>query len=60
MDLAKPELRALIDLRNKPQFVQPLSRALEPVHAAPDGTNEATTTSVMHPVERPEGRIAAH
>jgi hypothetical protein len=29
MDLANPEMRALIDLRNKPQYVQVLSPAPE-------------------------------
>ena len=61
MDLANPELRALIDLGNKPQFIQPLSRAPEPVgQASADRADEMSTAMTARVDERAEGRISRH
>jgi hypothetical protein len=55
MDLSKPEMRALIDLRSKPQFIDPLTRApeqvLEPVSDRADHISTAGES---------EGRISTH
>ena len=61
MDLAKPEMRALIDLRNKPQFVKAVSRNREPVASLqPDRTDEPVIGLTPQPDGRSEGRISTH
>jgi hypothetical protein len=61
MDLAKPEMRALIDLRNKPQFIQPLSRAPEEVpRIVTDRADEIGTTLLRQADGGSEGRISPH
>ena len=57
MDLAKPEMRALIDLRNKPQYTQPLSRAPEQMTDRADEIGMGLTPQVDG---GSEGRISAH
>ena len=57
MDLANPEMRALIDLRNKPQYVPPLSRAPEEVADRVDEIGMGLTPQVDG---GSEGRISTH
>jgi hypothetical protein len=58
MDLAKPEMRALIDLRNKPQYVHPLSRAPEEMPRVCDGAGEIGIA--RQDDGGSEGRISTH
>jgi hypothetical protein len=62
MDLAKPEMRALIDLRNKPQFLPAAAqRGAEELGSAKAGTADGTVSPVLAAIDRPsEGRISAH
>ena len=54
-------MRALIDLGNKPQFIQPLSRGPEPVsQATADRADEMSTAMTARADERAEGRILRH
>ena len=57
MDLANPEMRALIDLRNKPQYVPPLSRAPEQMADRVDEIGMGLTPQVGG---GSEGRISTH
>jgi hypothetical protein len=57
MDLANPEMRALIDLRNKPQYVPPLSRAPEQMADRVDDIGMGLTPQVDG---GSEGRISTH
>jgi hypothetical protein len=57
MDLANPEMRALIDLRNKPQYVQPLSRAPEQMA---DRVDEIGMGQTPQADGESEGRISTH
>ena len=57
MDLANPEMRALIDLRNKPQYVPPLSRAPEQMAYRVDEIGMGLTRQVDG---ESEGRISTH
>jgi hypothetical protein len=58
MDLANPEMRALIDLRNKPQYVQRLSRAPEEMPGVSDGAGEIGMA--RQDDGGSEGRISTH
>ncbi|MDF2766847.1 MAG: hypothetical protein K0S81_3842 [Rhodospirillales bacterium] len=58
MDLAKPEMRALIDLRNKPQFMQAVTRGYEGYPQAPDQADHGGR--LMAQVEQADGRISTH
>jgi hypothetical protein len=62
MDLAKPEMRALIDLRNKPQFLPAAAhRGTEELGSVKAGAADGTVSSVLAAIDRPpEGRISAH
>jgi hypothetical protein len=61
MDLAKPEMRALIDLRNKPQYAQPLSRAPEQMPpTVADRTDEIGMGLTRQVDGGTEGRISTH
>jgi hypothetical protein len=57
MDLANPEMRALIDLRNKPQYVQALSRAPDQMTDRVDEIGMGLTPQVDGGSER---RISTH
>jgi hypothetical protein len=57
MDLANPEMRALIDLRNKPQYLQALSRAPDQMTDRVDEIGMGLTPQVHG---RSEGRISTH
>jgi hypothetical protein len=57
MDLANPEMRAQIDLRNKPQYVQALSRAPEQMADRVDDIGMGLTPQVDGGSER---RISTH
>jgi hypothetical protein len=54
MDLSKPEMRALIDLRSKPQFIDPLTRAPEVLEPVSDRADHISTAGES------EGRISTH
>ena len=61
MDLAKPEMRALIDLRNKPQYGQPLSRAPEQMpQIVADRTDEIGMGRTRQVDGGSEGPISTH
>ena len=61
MDLANPEMRALIDLRNKPQYIQPLSRAPEQMpQIVADRTDEIGMGLTRQVDGGSEGRISTH
>jgi hypothetical protein len=60
MDLAKPEMRALIDLRNKPQFV-PQSYPWTPEEAPASLMDEFAVEKTVRPAKAAEaGRISTH
>jgi hypothetical protein len=59
MDLAKPEMRALIDLRNKPQFMQALS-SRAPEQAASDRAAEMGPVMMPRVDDAADGRISTH
>ena len=59
MDLAKPEMRALIDLRNKPQFMQALS-SRAPEQAASDRSEEMSPVMMPRVDDPADGRISTH
>ena len=59
MDLAKPDMRALIDLRNKPQFMQAVTRGYEGYPQAPDQADHMGGR-LMPQVEQADGRISTH
>jgi hypothetical protein len=59
MDLAKPEMRALIDLRNKPQFMQALS-SRAPEQAASDRSDEVGPVMMPRVDDAADGRISTH
>jgi len=62
MDLAKPERRALIDLRNRPQFLPSTSRpAAEGLGPARVGAAEGAAAPMIASVDpQPERRISTH
>lgn len=62
MDLARPEMRARIDLRNRPQFLPPTSHATaEELGSLKIGATERAASPMMAPVERQsEGRVSTH
>jgi hypothetical protein len=61
MDLTKHELRALVDLRTRPQFV-PQSYGLpeEPLAGAVEEFPGATAPAGAEPAVRGDGRISRH
>jgi hypothetical protein len=61
MDLAKPEMRALIDLRNKPQFM-PQSYPWTPEETPASLMDEFATEKTVRPPAKPAevGRISTH
>jgi hypothetical protein len=61
LDLANPEMRALIDLRNKPQYVPPLSRAPEQMpQTVADRADEMGIGLTRQVDGGSEGQISAH
>jgi hypothetical protein len=58
MDLANPEMRALIDLRKKPQYLHPMSRAPEEMPRVSDGAGEIGMARQVNGGS--EGRISTH
>ena len=61
MDLANPEMRAVIDLRNKPRYVQALSRAPEQMpQTVADRADEIGIGLTRQVDGGSEGRISAH
>ena len=61
MDLANPEMRALIDLRNKPQFIDPLTRAPEQVRQPVSDREDHISTALTPQVDgESEARISTH
>jgi hypothetical protein len=61
MDLAKPEMRALIDLRNKPQFLPAAAQhGAEELGSASAGGADGSVATAFAAIKRPHGRISAH
>jgi hypothetical protein len=61
MDLAKPEMRALIDLRSKPPFIDPLTRAPEQVRQPVSDREDHISTALTPQADgESEARISTH
>ena len=62
MDLTKPEMRALVDLRNKPQFLPPVPHSTAEELGPPrGGTADRAAPPIMPPPDQQrEGRVSTH